>query len=208
LNVANSLAMLFRGQFYAATPYEPCVRKPIRSPLYFEARFRIRGKVLQSCMCPHCEQEGELYLRVARSPGESWAYDPKDPQTFVDIIAFDPKGSYFHVKPSDWVDADIVCFGYMKRVRAARVEIEGNILSSGSRKIGRASLEEGRLTVDFAVFKASLTATSEEEMTKVLKSQRIRDGSFLETDCSVDVEVKAISRQSIGQARRGSRRRN
>ena len=195
------------GQFYAGIPYGLCVRKPIRSPLYFEARFRIRGKVLQSCMCPHCEQEGELYLRVARSPGERWIYDPKDPQTYVDIIAFDPKGAYLQLKPGDWVEADIICFGYMKRVRAARIEIEGNILSSGSRKIGMASLDAGRLTVDFSVFKASLAATSEEEMTKVLKSQRIKDGSYLETDCSVDVEVKAMGRQSNDSARRNIRRR-
>lgn len=183
------------------------MRKPIRSPLYFEARFRIRGKVLQSCICPHCEEEGELYLRIARSPGESWTYDPKDPSTFVDIIAYDSKGAYFQVKPGDWVEADIICFGYMRRVRASRIEIEGNVLSSGSRKIGKASLEEERLAVDFGVFKASLTATSKGEMIKALESQRIRDGSFLETDCSVDVEVKAISRQSISQTRRGTRRR-
>jgi len=199
--------MLFGGQFYAAIPHEPYVRKPIKSSLYFEARFRIRGKVLQSCICPHCEEEGELYLRVARAPGANRTYDPKDPMTFVDIVAYDSKGACFQVKPGDWVEADIICFGYLRRVRASRIEIEGNVLSSGSRKIGRTSLEEGRLVVDFTVFKASLTATSEEEMTKVLKSQRIRDGSFLETDCSVDVEVKAISRQTIGQARRDSRRR-
>jgi len=159
-------------------------------------------------MCPHCEEEGELYIRTARSPAEGWAYDPKDSQTYVDIIAFDPKGSYFQVKPGDWVEADIVCFGYLKRVRAARIEIEGNVLSSGSRKIGRASIDEGRLSVDFEVFKANLAATSEEEMNRVLKSQRIRNGSFLETDCSVDVEVRTISRQSANQARKGSRRRD
>lgn len=184
------------------------MRKPIRSPLYFEARFRIRCKVLQSCMCPHCEEEGELYLRVTRSPGESWTYNPKEPQTYVDIIAFDPKGSYLQLKPGDWIEADIVCFGYLRRVRAARIEIEGNVLSSGSRKIGRASIEEGRLSVDFAIFTASLAATSEEEMAKVLKSQRIKDGSFLETDCSVDVEVKTISRQAVGHAKRNPHRRD
>jgi hypothetical protein len=157
-------------------------------------------------MCPHCEEEGELYLRTARSPGENWTYDPKNPQTFVDIIGYDSKATYLQVKPGDWVDADIICFGYMRRVRASRVEIESNVLSSGSRKIGRVSLGEGYLVVDFTVFKASLTTTSKEEMTRVMKSQRIRDGSFLETDCSVDVEVKAIGRQAIGQARRSPRR--
>ncbi len=183
------------------------MRKPIKSPLYFEARFRVRGKVLQSSMCPHCEEEGELYLRVARSPGEDWRYDAKDPSTYVDIIAFDPKGAYMQVKPGDWVESDIICFGYMRRTRASGVEIEGNVLASGSRKIGRASLEGGRLAVDFGVFKASLAAESEDELRKVLKRQRIHQGTFLETDCSVDGEVRAIIHKGVDAGRKGARHR-
>lgn len=182
------------------------MRKPIKSPLYFEARFRIRGKVLQSSMCPHCEAEGELGLRVARDPERGLSYDIKDRSTFLDIVAFDPKGSYMMLKPGDLVEADIICFGYMRRVRAAGIEIEGNVLASGSRKVGRASIEDGRLIVDFSVFKASLSAESQEEMTKVLKRLHIKPGSYLETDCSVDVEVRGIGRQDTDLRRKGLKR--
>jgi len=183
------------------------MRRPIRSPLYFEARFKVKGKVLQSCMCPHCEEEGELYLRVARSPGEDWRYDVKDPSTYVDIIAFDPKGAYLRVKPGDWVESEIICFGYMRRTRASGVRIEGNLLASGSRKVGRASIEDGRLVVDFGVFKASLTADSEEEMRKALKRQRIRQGTYLETDCSVDGEVRTVIQRDTDRRFGGARNR-
>lgn len=183
------------------------MRKPIKSPLYFEARFRIRGKVLLSSMCPHCEREGELGLRVARDPERGLAYDIKDRSTFVDIIAFDPKGSYMMLKPGDLVEADIVCFGYLRRVRAAGIEIEGNVLASGSRKVGRASIDDGRLVVDFSIFKATLAAETQEEMQRVLKRLRIKHGTLLETDCSVDIEVRGVGRQENDLRRKGPRRR-
>ncbi len=183
------------------------MRKPIKSPLYFEARFRVRGKVLESIMCPHCEKEGELYVRVARAPGENWAYDPTDSSSFVDIIGFDSKGAYLQIRPGDWVEADIICFGYLRRIRASAIEIEGNSLASGSRKVGKVSIEDGRLAVDFSVFKANLAAQSEEEMAKVLKRERIRDGSFVETDCSVDIDVKTIGHRGGGTPEKQSRHR-
>jgi hypothetical protein len=158
-------------------------------------------------MCPHCEEEGELYVRVSRSPGGAWAYDPKDPSTFVDMVAFDRKGAYLQVGPGDWIEADIICFGYLRRVRASRIEIEGNVLASGSRKVGQGSIEGDRLVVDFSVFKAYLAAESEEEMTKLLKRERIRHGTYLETDCSVDVEVKSVERRRTPPLPKGARRR-
>ena len=183
------------------------MRKPIRSPLYFEARFRVFGKIIQSLMCPHCEEEGEIYIRVAGAPATPRAYDPKVASTYIDILGFDPKAAYLKVKPGDWVEAEIVCFGYLRRVRASRTDIEGNILASGNRKIGRVALEGSRLTVDFKVFKANLAAQSEAEMAKVLKRQHIRDGAYVETDCSVDIEIKAIMQHASSGFDESRRRR-
>ena len=184
------------------------MRKPIKSPLYFDARFHVLGKVIQSSMCPHCEEEGEIYLRIASNPSEPMRYDPKEPSTFIDVIGFDPKAAYLKVKPGDWIEADVVCSGYMKKIRASGIEIEGNILASGNRKIGRVALKEGQLTVDFKLFKAILAAQSSEEMAKALKRQRIHDGVYVETDCSVDLVVKTIRQQaSSGLERIRGRRR-
>ena len=181
------------------------MKKPIKTTLYFEAGFPVLGKVLSSSMCPHCEDEGEIRVRTARDPSEPTKYDVNDPSTFVDIVGFDPKGAYLKVKPGDWIEAQIVCFGYLRRVRASQISIEGNLLASGSSKVGRVSVDGQRLTVDFLVFKAMLVAQSEEEMQRIIKREKIRDGIFLETDCSVDIEVRRVRHQASSVSRGISR---
>ncbi len=158
-------------------------------------------------MCAHCEAEGELYVRIPRQPSQNLSYDVNDPSTYLDIIAFDPKGAYLKLKPGDVINGDVICFGYLRRVRANRIWIEQNTLASGNRKIGRVSIKNGQLIVDFSVFKANLITKTEEEMRKVLKKQKIREGTYLETDCSVDIEVVGAGLRHSGVPRKRSKSR-
>jgi len=179
--------------------------KPWVSSLSFEASFPVRGKVLQAIMCD-CEEEGDLRIRVARDPTKGWDYDPKTADTFLDIHAFDPKGFYAKVRPGDWVEGDLVCFGYLRKVWANRIEMQGNVLMDGTRLIGRAAeVDDTHASVDFGVFTANLAFENPEQMRKVLKGERVKDGTFVETDADVDIEVRRYgTRDEITQ---GFRRR-
>lgn len=180
-------------------------QKPWVSSLSFEASFPVRGKVLQAILCD-CEEEGDLRLRVARDPEKGWTYDAKDADSFLDVHAFDTKGFYLKVRPGDWVEGDVVCFGYLRKVWANRVEMQGNILMDGTRLIGRLSeVDDTHVSVDFGVFVASLGFENPEQMRKVLKGERVKDGTFVETDVDVDIEVQRYgNREEILQ---GMRRR-
>ena len=141
-------------------------------------------------MCD-CEEEGDLRVRVTRDPSEGWDYDPKVADTFFDVHAFDPKGFYLKVSPGDWVEGDVVCFGYLRKVRANRIEMQGNMLMDGTRLTGRAQEKDGtHVTVDFGIFTANLGFENPEQMRKVLKGERVKDGTYVETDVDVDIEVR------------------
>jgi len=164
--------------------------KPWVSSLSFEVSFPVRGKVLQAVMCD-CEEEGDIRLRVTRDPSENWEYDAKKRETFFDVHGFDPKGFYLKVRPGDWMECDVVCFGYLRKVRANRIEMQGNVLMDGTRLIGRArETDETHVEVDFGVFQANLAFENPEQMRKVLKGERVKTGAYVETDADVDVEVK------------------
>lgn len=160
---------------------------------------------MQAVLCD-CEEEGDLRIRVARDPDAGVAYDPKDANTFFDVHAFDPKGFYLKVRPGDWIEGTIVCFGYLRKVRASRVEMQGNVLMDGTRLIGRASeVDATHVAVDFGVFAADLAFENPEQMQKVLKGERLRDGSYVETDVDVDIEIRRYGpKEDIAQ---GLRRR-
>ncbi len=97
-------------QFYHSESHSIIVRRLIKTSLYFEARFRIKGKVLQSMMCAQCEAEGELYIRIPRQPSQNPMYNVHDPSTYMDNMAFDPRGSYLKLKPGDMISGDVICF--------------------------------------------------------------------------------------------------
>ena len=180
-------------------------QKPWVSSLSFEASFPVRGKVLQAILCD-CEEEGDLRIRVARDPGKGWDYNPKDGDTFLDIHAFDAKGFYTKVRPGDWIDGDVVCFGYLRKVWANRIEMQGNVLMDGTRLIGRAEeVDATHVAVDFGVFRAKLGFENPEQMKKVLKSERVRDGTYVETDADVDIEVERYGKRD--EILQGLRRR-
>jgi hypothetical protein len=164
--------------------------RPWVSSLQFEASFPVRGKVLQVILCD-CEEEGDLRLRVARDPAKGWSYDLKKKETFFDVHAFDPNGFYLKVRPAEWIEGDVVCFGYLRKVRANRIEMQGNVLADGTRLIGRAEVRDDlHLAVDFGVFQADLAFENPEQMRKVLKGERVRTGTYVETDVDVDIDVK------------------
>ncbi len=164
-------------------------QKPWVSSLSFEASFPVRGKVLQASMC-ECEEEGDIRVRVARDPSKGWEYRAKDADTYLDVHAFDPKGFYMKVRPGEWLEGEIVCFGYLRKVWANRTEMQGNLLVDGTRLIGKAKeVDDTHLSVDFGVFTANLAFENPEQMRKVLKGERVHDGTFVETDVDVDIEV-------------------
>src|SRR3989442_7687837 len=108
------------------------VPRPIKTGLEFEAAFPVMGRILQAIMC-ECEAEGEIRIRVSRDPKKGWSYNPKDPKTYIDIHAYDPRDTYAKVRPGEWADGRVVCYGFLKRVRARRIEMLGSILASGTR---------------------------------------------------------------------------
>ncbi len=170
--------------------------KPIRSGLEFEASFPVKGRILRAVLC-ECEEEGYIRIRVARNPKKGWGYEPKDASTYVDIHGLDPRGSYMKVRAGEWAEGRVVCFGYLKKVRARRTEFVGSVLESGARLIGEVRVDDA-VTIDFGLFEARLASEDEEERKRALRASGLRDGSFVATDVGVDVELKRWgSRDSI-----------
>jgi len=162
--------------------------RPIKSGLEFEASFPVKGRILQAIMC-ECEEEGEIRIRISRDPQKGWSYDPKDPKTFLDVHAYDPRETYAKVRAGEWADGRVICYGYLKRVRARRIEMIGSVLASGTRLTGAVHVNEA-VEIDFGLFRSILSFESEEQRRKILKDAGIRDGSFVVTDVGVDLELK------------------
>ena len=172
------------------------VPRAIKSGLEFEAAFPVRGRVLQAITC-ECEEEGELRIRVARDPNKGWSYDSKDPNSYIDIHAYDPRDTYAKVHAGEWVDGRVLCFGYLKRVLARRIAMEGTVLTSGARLIGVVRVD-GAVEIDFGLFQTRLAFEDEGQRRKILKDAGLRAGSFVATDVGVEIELKRWgSRETI-----------
>src|SRR5437879_12460697 len=126
------------------------VPRPIKTGLESEAAFPVKGRSLQAIMC-ECEAEGEIRIRVSRDPKKGWSYDPKDPQTYIDIHAYDPRDTYAKVRPGEWADGRVVCYGFLKRVRARRIEMLGSVLANGTPLTGEVRVD-GAAEIDFGFF--------------------------------------------------------
>ena len=162
--------------------------RPIKSGLEFEAAFPVKGRILQAIMC-ECEEEGEIRIRVARDPKKTWSYDPKDAASFIDIHAYDPRDTYAKVRAGEWAEGRVICFGYLKRVRARRIEMAGSVLEGGSRVVGAVHVDE-TVEIDFGMFQTRLAFEDEDQRRKILKDAGLKDGSFVATDVGVNIELK------------------
>lgn len=162
--------------------------RPIKSGLEFEASFPVKGRILETVLCSDCEAEGYIRMRVARDPKKGWSYDPKVAASYVDIYGLDPRDSYSKVRAGEWADGRVVCFGFLKRVRARRISMAGTVLQSGSRLVGSVRVNT-RVEIDFGLFRSELAFASDEERRKILREAGVKDGSFVATDVGVDIEL-------------------
>src|SRR2546421_9356442 len=163
--------------------------RPIKSGLEFEASFPVKGRVLETVLCSDCEAEGYIRMRVARDPQRGWGYDPKLAATFVDIYGLDPRDSYAKVRAGEWAEGRVVCFGFLKRVRARRISTVGPVLESGSRLVGAVRVNS-KVEIDFGLVQSELAFASDEERRKILKEAGVKAGSFAATDVGGDIELK------------------
>ncbi len=93
------------------------------------------------------------------------------------------------MRPGEWADARVICYGYLKRVRARRIEMAGSMLASGTRLTGAVHVD-GTVEIDFGFFQTILGFEDEGQRRKILKEAGVRDGSFVATDVGVDIELK------------------
>jgi len=173
----------------------PVARKPIETSVEFEARFPIKGRVLWTVMCDHCEAEGELRIRMARDPTKGWDYRLDDKASFVDVHAVDASKVYDKVRAGEWVAGHLIVFGSLKKVWGGRVGLGGPLLGDGTRLTGKVSLGERHAEVDFDLFKAYLRFENEEQMRRVLKYEGMREGGYVATDVNVDVKIERWGRK-------------
>ena len=174
--------------FIVASAVRRPVPRPIKTGLEFEAAFPVKGRILQAIMC-ECEEEGEIRIRISRDPKKGWSYDRKDPKTFVDIHAYDPRETYAKVRPGEWADGRVVCYGFLKRIRVRRIEMLGSVLASGTRITGAVHVD-GAVEIDFGLFQTILAFEDGEQRGKILRDAGLKDGSFVATDVGVDIELK------------------
>lgn len=143
---------------------------------------------MRAIMC-ECEAEGEIRIRVSRDPTKSWAYDPKDPATFIDIDAYDPREAYAKVRAGEWAEGRIISYGYLKRIRGTGHPRLGSPLSNGARLTGMVRLGPA-IEIDFGLFQAALVFEDEEQRIKVVRESGLRDGGHVATDVGLDIELK------------------
>src|SRR3989442_2911937 len=139
---------LTRGGFIVVATVRIAVPRPIKSGLEFEAAFPVKGRILEALLCPDCEAEGYIRMRVARDPKKGWSYDPKDAATYVEIYGLDPRDSYTKVRAGEWAEGRVTCFGFLKRVRARRISTVGPVLDSGTRLVGAVRVDS-KVAIDF-----------------------------------------------------------
>src|SRR3970282_2104333 len=89
----------------------PVARKPIETSDEFQARFPIKGRVLWTVMCDHCEAEGELRIRMARDPTKGWDYRLDDKASFVDVHAVDAAKVYDKARAGEWGAGQLIVLG-------------------------------------------------------------------------------------------------
>src|SRR5439155_7877988 len=89
----------------------------------------------------------------------------------------------------EWAEGRVICFGFLKRVRAGRITTVGPVLESGSRLIGAVRVNS-KVEIDFGLFQSELAFASDEERRKILNEAGLRDGSYVATDVGVDIELK------------------
>ena len=164
------------------------VPKAIKAGPDFEAAFPVKGRILQAILC-ECEAEGEIRLRIARRPDEGWDYDAKDPDTYVDVHAYDPRGTYAKVHAGDWAEGRIVAFGFLKKVWTKSIQVPRDVVMSGSRLVGEVHMDDA-ITIDFGLFQARLAFEDDATRRKVVRDAGLRDGSFVATDVGLDIELK------------------
>src|SRR2546425_12728881 len=105
-------------------------------------------------------------MRIARDPKKGWAYDPKDAATYVDIYGLDPRDSYSKVRAGEWAEGRVICFGFLKRVRARRISTVGPVLESGSRLVG-AGRGNSKGEIDFGLVQSGLAFARDEERPQI-----------------------------------------
>jgi len=82
-----------------------------------------------------------------------------------------------------------VCYGFLKRIRARRIEMLGSVLASGTRITGAVHID-GAVEIDFGLFQTILAFEDGEQRGKILRDAGLKDGSFVATDVGVDIELK------------------
>src|SRR5256885_14796754 len=107
-------------------------------------------------------------MRIARDPKRGWSYDPKEAATYVDIFGLDPRDSYSKVRAGEWAEGRVICFGFLKRVRARRISTVGPILESGSRPVG-AVPADSKGEIEFRLFSSELALGNGDQRRKSLQ---------------------------------------
>src|SRR2546427_269086 len=138
---------------------------------------------------PSRKVSSQIRIPFARDPKKGWSYDPKDAASYVDIYGLDPRDSYSQVRAGEWAEGRVICFGFLKRVRARRISTVGPILESGSRLVGAVRVNS-KVEIDFGLFQSELAFESDDERRKILKEAGVKAGSFVATDVGVDIELK------------------
>src|SRR2546425_10642732 len=123
---------LTRGGFIVVATVRIAVPRPIKSGPEFEAAFPVKGRILEALLCPDCEEEGYIRMRVARDPKKGWSYDPKDAASYVDLYGLDPRDSYSKVRAGVCAEGRVICFGFLKQVRGRPISTGRPVLERGS----------------------------------------------------------------------------
>lgn len=158
-------------------------------------------------LCEDCESEGEIRLRMARDPSKGWAYELKDKSTYIDVQAFDARDTYEQVRVGDWIEANLVTWGYLKHTWPGEVGIDADDASwfaSGVPIRGRVALDMSAANVDFGLFRARLGFENPEQMRRVLTYEKVKEGSFVRAEPDVEITVKRWGRRDdiVGRDRR------
>lgn len=177
-------------------------RKPILTSIEYEARFPVKARVLQAILC-ECEAEGELRVRVARDPTLGWTYDASNPDTYLDVHAYDVGDAYLKARAGEWIEGTVSCYGCLKKVWTSKIEMDTDVLASGTRLTGETHIEESRVDVDFGIFHAGLEFEGAEQMRRVLAREGIKGGAYVQTEVEVEISARRWGTRNaiLGRAR-------
>lgn len=153
---------------------------------HFDGSAKIQGMVMQTILCG-CECEGDIVIRIPKRGDDKWNIE--ESKSFINLRAFDPQLSIYDLKVTNWIDANLNVFGYLKQTNSKTIQIIGEEFSpqlNGS--IGQLKFNEEKVLVDMDYFDIFIDGDAP-KIKDGLAQHGLKEGHYAELNASTYIYI-------------------